>query len=483
MLKRLFDILASAAALLFFSPLLLVIALRIKLNSPGPIFYRGRRAGRFEKPFRIFKFRTMVINADKIGGPSTSDDDPRITQVGRFMRKYKIDELPQLLNVLVGEMSIVGPRPQVPDYVARFIDEEKKVLQLRPGITDWASIWNSDEGAVLAGHADPDKAYDELIHPTKMKLQLLYARKNNVLVDLKIIFSTLLRLIKKDWLPSEIRSFPKPGSDRANSDERQGYETVTELPGVGATNEQLAMLYTRYGWAGQFALGKDVLEIACGSGIGLGHLAHHARRVVGGEYDPKLAEIARQQYCGQIQVEVMNAESLPFPDQSLDVVALLEAIYYLPQPETFVREARRVLRPNGTLLICSANCERPDFNPSPFSMQYFSASKLRSMLERNGFQTKVSAAFPLSHDGWQSKVRQVCRNVAVKLHLIPKTMRWKARVKRLFFGKLQVLPTALGRELPPIQQPVPIDGSNRVTNYAVIYIEGIRKAQEQRTAA
>ncbi len=151
--KRLFDILASLAGLIVFSPLLLAITAWIKWDSPGPVFYRGRRAGRHGKPFGIFKFRSMVTDADKIGGPSTSGDDPRVTRSGRFVRKCKLDEISQLINVLLGDMSLVGPRPEVVDKVEQFGAEARKTLALRPGITDWASIWNCDEGGVLAGAA------------------------------------------------------------------------------------------------------------------------------------------------------------------------------------------------------------------------------------------------------------------------------------------------------------------------------------------
>ena len=482
MLKRFFDLSASLFGILLAFPVIGILALLVRMSSPGPILYRGLRVGRGGRPFRIMKFRSMVINAERIGGPSTSDDDPRITAVGRFMRKYKLDELPQLFNVLVGDMSLVGPRPQVPNYVERFSNEERTILELRPGITDWASVWNSDEGAVLAGHPDPDKAYDELIHPTKMKLQLLYARHHSLGVDLKIIFSTFLRLVWKSWTPAEIRDYPKPGT-QGPLEVQKDYETVTEVPGVGANAEQLAMMYTRYGWAGRIAEGKDVLEVACGSGIGLGHLAHRANKVVGVDYDPKLAELARRQYAGRIEVREGNAESLPFDDASFDVVLLLEALYYLPNPEAFIRGARRLLRPGGKLLINSANCERRDFNPSPFSTRYFSASEIKEVLERNGFHTEVFAAFPLESHGAGDVVRQMCRNVAVKLRLIPKNMKWKAVVKRLFFGKLKPLPNALGAELPTGESLVPIHGGQPVTNYKVLYVVGTYLAAEQRQAA
>lgn len=164
----------------------------------GPVFYRGERTGLYGKPFRIYKFRTMVVDAEKVGGASTADDDARITSVGKFLRKYKLDETPQLINVLKGEMSIVGPRPEVKRYTDMFSDEEKAILTVRPGITDWASIWNADEGAVLAGAADPDLAYLELIRPMKLKLQLKYVRERSFWVDLKIIFLTLLAVVQPE---------------------------------------------------------------------------------------------------------------------------------------------------------------------------------------------------------------------------------------------------------------------------------------------
>lgn len=193
--KRAFDIVASSLGLLFLSPAILLIAILVKLYSPGPVFYRGLRIGRQGTPFKVFKFRTMISNAEKIGGPSTADDDPRITGIGRFLRKYKLDELPQLINVLKGEMSLVGPRPEVPHYVNMLTKEERDILSVRPGITDWASICNSDEGAVLSGNPDPEKTYMEKIRPEKIRLQLKYVRERSFFVDLKIIFQTLRAII------------------------------------------------------------------------------------------------------------------------------------------------------------------------------------------------------------------------------------------------------------------------------------------------
>ena len=191
MLKRLFDTVFSFIGLVVFLPLLATIVILIRKEDGGPIFYRGIRVGRYGKPFKIFKFRTMVANAEKLGGSSTADDDPRITKIGKFLRKYKLDELPQLINVLKGEMSFVGPRPEVQHYVDMFTEEEKAILDVRPGITDWASLWNPDEGAILKGSKDPEKAYMEKIRPEKLRLQQQYVREGSFWIDLKIILLTL----------------------------------------------------------------------------------------------------------------------------------------------------------------------------------------------------------------------------------------------------------------------------------------------------
>lgn len=194
-MKRLFDLVFSIAGFIILSPVLFFIACAIKKEDGGPIFYRGERVGQHGNIFRIIKFRSMVVNAEKIGGSSTADDDPRITRVGKFMRKYKLDELPQLINVLKGDMSFVGPRPEVQHYVNIYTEEEKAILTVKPGITDWASLWNSDEGAILAGSSDAEKTYMEQIRPEKIRLQLEYVRRQSLLTDLTIIVQTVLAVI------------------------------------------------------------------------------------------------------------------------------------------------------------------------------------------------------------------------------------------------------------------------------------------------
>lgn len=208
MLKRAFDIMASSVGLLLTCPVFAAMAVWIKLDSPGPVFYRGKRAGRDGKPFHILKFRSMVVDADKIGGPSTSERDARVTRSGRFIRRFKLDELSQLVNVLRGDMSLVGPRPEVCDKVERYSPEERRVLRVRPGITDWASIWNSDEGGVLEGAPDPDAAYEIVIRPVKLKLQQHYCETRTFSTDLKIIAFTIWKIVRKDFVPGELRGYP-----------------------------------------------------------------------------------------------------------------------------------------------------------------------------------------------------------------------------------------------------------------------------------
>ncbi|MDP3948016.1 MAG: sugar transferase [bacterium] len=190
MIKRLFDFFLSLVGLVLISPAILLIAFLIKLHDRGPVFYRGERVGRKGKIFRIYKFRSMIIDAEKTGVASTSKEDPRITPIGRFLRKTKLDELPQLINVFLGQMSFVGPRPEVKKFTDLYTEEEKVLLALRPGITDYASLWDINEAEVLAGSKDPDKDYLEKIRPEKIRLQLKYYRERSLSTDIKIIFLT-----------------------------------------------------------------------------------------------------------------------------------------------------------------------------------------------------------------------------------------------------------------------------------------------------
>ncbi len=195
--KRLTDIAISLIAIILFSPFMLTLAVLIKLGSPGPLFYRGERAGRGGSTFRILKFRSMVVDAERIGGFSTAIDDPRLTPIGRFLRKYKLDELPQFFNVLCGDMSLVGPRPQVLYYTSQYTGEELIILTVRPGITDLASLYFVDMDAVL-GSGDVDARYQAEIEPVKNQLRIRYVREQSYLLDLRILVETAFKLIGRD---------------------------------------------------------------------------------------------------------------------------------------------------------------------------------------------------------------------------------------------------------------------------------------------
>ena len=195
MLKRTLDILAAAVGLLLLSPLFVVAAVAVKLGSRGPVLFRQERIGRRFRPFFIYKFRTMVQDAHKRGRAITVGDDPRITRVGRILRKSKIDELPQLINVLKGEMSLVGPRPEVREYVERFRRDYEEILQVRAGMTDPASIKYCHEAAVLGQAPDGERAYVECVLPEKIRLAKEYIRRASFWFDLKLIVWTVLSLI------------------------------------------------------------------------------------------------------------------------------------------------------------------------------------------------------------------------------------------------------------------------------------------------
>ena len=190
--KRLFDLFWSILGLVLLSPLFLIVAVWIKLDSEGPVFFRQTRVGRFEKPFRIYKFRTMVVDAEKKGPQLTSGKDPRITRSGEFLRRTKIDELPQLINVVKGEMSLVGPRPEVPKYVEYYPEDARKIIfSLRPGITDYAAILFRNENDILEGSEDPEGTYLKQILPEKITLYLKYAKERRLWLDFQLIIGTI----------------------------------------------------------------------------------------------------------------------------------------------------------------------------------------------------------------------------------------------------------------------------------------------------
>lgn len=193
--KRIFDLICSTLGLIVLSPILIAITIRIKTGSDGPVFFKQIRVGEKNKEFEILKFRTMVVDAEKLGMQITVGNDSRITKIGKFLRKYKLDELPQLINVFKGDMSFVGPRPEVPRYVKFYNEEQRKVLEIKPGITDLASIRYRDENDLLGESENPDDFYINTIMPDKLALNLEYINNNNVFCDIYIILKTIIKCI------------------------------------------------------------------------------------------------------------------------------------------------------------------------------------------------------------------------------------------------------------------------------------------------
>lgn len=197
MVKRLFDIVASGCGLLVLSPLFIVLAIWIKLDSKGPVFYRQVRVGRDNRDFKLFKFRSMRVGADKQGLITVGGRDPRITRSGYFIRKYKLDEFPQLINVFIGDMSLVGPRPEVRKYVDMYTPEQMRVLSVRPGITDLASIRYRNENELLEQAENPDEYYEQVIMQDKLRINLEYVDNHSFWNDIKLIFMTFWEIVAK----------------------------------------------------------------------------------------------------------------------------------------------------------------------------------------------------------------------------------------------------------------------------------------------
>lgn len=192
---RILDFLFSFLGLIFLLPFFFLIALFIKISSSGPVLYKQSRIGLNGTEFNVYKFRSMRLNSDKSGLITVGGRDPRVTSIGFYLRKYKLDELPQLINVLIGDMSLVGPRPEVKKYVDLYTQEQKKVLSIRPGITDWASIYYRDENVILGQSSDPEKDYIEKVLPDKINYNLIYLKNYNIVEYFKIIFSTVWYLV------------------------------------------------------------------------------------------------------------------------------------------------------------------------------------------------------------------------------------------------------------------------------------------------
>ena len=254
----------------------------------------------------------------------------------------------------------------------------------------------------------------------------------------------------------------------------RSFATVTEVPGLKASKEQLSMLYTRYAYAATVCSGKDVLEVACGSGPGLGYLATKARKVVGGDLTWNLLRVAHAHYGARIPLVQLDAEALPFPEACFDVILMYEAIYYLPNAESFLKECRRILRPGGQVILCSVNKEWSDFNPSPFFTRYFSAKELTDLFTQSQYTVDVKAGFHVDKPDLSASFISLIKRMAVRFQLIPKTMKGKEIVKRIVFGPLVPLPSEVHDGMAAYNSLVTVNDSTPVSRFKVLYATGVK---------
>jgi SAM-dependent methyltransferase len=247
------------------------------------------------------------------------------------------------------------------------------------------------------------------------------------------------------------------------------YLTVTEVAGDRVTREQVERLCNRYRWVASYCAGKEVIEAACGSGQGLGWLASVSARLVAGDYSQGLLSIARQHYRERIPLLRFDAACLPFASSSWDVILLLEAIYYLVDPDRFASECARILRPGGTVLIATANKDLYDFNPSPHSHQYLGVVELVDLFRRHGFSSHIFGHLPVSSVSWRQRLLRPAKMVAARLNLIPGTARGKQLLKRLVFGELVEMPAEIDDGMESGQAPVPLAPDQPDREHKVIY--------------
>lgn len=232
------------------------------------------------------------------------------------------------------------------------------------------------------------------------------------------------------------------------------------------------MLYTRYRFASEFCRGKRVLEVACGQGVGLGYLARQAREVIGGDVTDTLLQQACDTLQGTLPLLRLEAEALPLRTASRDVIVCYEAIYFLKDPEQFLQECHRVLTPQGLLLLCTVNPEWPDFNPSTYGRQYYSARQLSTLLRESGFQADMFGAFPVITASFRASCVSWIKRVAVALQLIPATMEGKRLLKRLFLGSVVPFPPTVDDGMMAYVQPVYISSDQPITGYKILFAVG-----------
>jgi SAM-dependent methyltransferase len=247
------------------------------------------------------------------------------------------------------------------------------------------------------------------------------------------------------------------------------YSAVTEIAGDEVTQEQIERIAHRYTWASKFCTGKDVLEVACGSGQGLELIGKQARSLKAGDYSEPLLARCKQEYNGTFELRQFDAQAMPYPDRSFDVIILFEALYYLPAPEKFVAECKRLLRSDGLVLFATANKDLFDFNPSPYSYRYFGVVELRELFEKHSFAVECFGHARIAEASARQKILRPMKAAASSLGLIPKTMAGKKLLKRLMFGKLVVMPRRITEDHVVYSDPtrLPLDAPDR--NHKVIY--------------
>lgn len=254
------------------------------------------------------------------------------------------------------------------------------------------------------------------------------------------------------------------------------FSDVTELAGDLASQEQVQRAYRRYYWAGRYAKDADVLEVACGAGQGVGHLASLARSVHAGDISDQVLKAAREHYGPRIEFRRFNAEELPYSDASFDVVLIFEAIYYLQDASSFIREARRVLRPGGFLLVVTANKDLFDFTPSPYSVRYYGVQELRAMLENAGFAVSFFGDSPLASTPRRQRLLRPVKQLATALGVMPKSKSMKALLKRVVFGPAEPLPAEITAGVEAGPAPAPISANAADIRHKVIFCEARRGA-------
>ena len=250
------------------------------------------------------------------------------------------------------------------------------------------------------------------------------------------------------------------------------YSIVTETPANKASREQLSRLFHRYRTASFYCEGKDVLEVGCGAGLGLGYLAKKAQSVIGGDFSQPLLDCAHQHYKQQIPLIRLDAERLPFRDERFDVVVLFETIYYLISPRDFFDESRRVLRKNGVLLISTVNRDWVDFNPSPLAEKYLFASELVTNLRDSNFDVELFGAYPAFSASKRDRLVSAIKQIAVTLHLVPRTMKGKELLKKIFFGKLQPIPSEVEEGMAEYTQLEVVSCELGNPDYKILYAVG-----------